>query len=78
MNRIRMTTFIKRSLKNQMIRRILTNIAANITEHHIISNLIFLRIIIPKLRISRQLIQKLTWTYGLFGQNDRVAFLHCT
>ncbi len=63
-------------------------VAANITEYHIISRLIFLRIIIPKFMKIRQLfhtknlcknIKKLTclkWgMYGIFCYNCRVASL---
>ncbi len=55
-------------------------VAANIIEYHIISKLIFLRIIIPKFMEKRQLfnlkmyvemskINKFKWTYGLFSHN---------
>ncbi len=39
-----------------MIRQILTNIVANITEYHIISKLIFFRIIIPKIHEDKAFI----------------------
>ena len=38
-------------------------VAANITEYHIISKLIFL---------DKHV---LNWTYGIFGQNERIATL---
>ncbi len=55
--------------------------AANVTEYHIISKLIFFRIIIPKF-IKMKIYVKcqistimFKWTYGLFGHNYRVAML---
>ncbi len=42
-----------RSSRNQIIRRILTNIAANVTEYHIILKLIFIKIVIPKFTIRQ-------------------------
>ncbi len=53
----RMTTFVKAKLKKSDDR---TNndkyrIAANITEYHVISKLVLLRIIIPKSMMIRQL-----------------------
>ena len=58
-----MTTFMKVKLKKSFdqMNIAVNRVAANITEYHIISKLIFLRII--------------TWTYKLFGQNYRVTTL---
>ncbi len=55
-------------------------VATNITEYHIISKLIFLRLITPKFMKKRRLfhvkmyvkmskINMFRWTYGLFGHN---------
>ena len=48
----------KRSSRNQIIRRILTNIVANITEYHIISKIIYHRIIIHDDKILRKITYK--------------------
>ena len=52
-----MTTFIKTKFKksDDQTNNDIYRIAANITEYHIISKLIFLRIIIPKFMKTRQL-----------------------
>ncbi len=59
-------------------------VAVNITEYHIISKSIFLRIIIPKFMMIRQSfrvknvrknVQSLKWTYGLFSHNYRNGML---
>ncbi len=71
----------KQSLRNQKIRRILTNIAANIAEYHIISKLIFLRIIHDKaiIFVKMYVKYKKTTCFKLdlqsFGQNYRVTSL---
>ena len=76
-----MTTFIKIKFKKSDDQ---TNnrVAVNITEYHIISKLIFLKIIILKFMVKSQLfhvkkskINKFKWMYGLFGHNYRVASL---
>ena len=69
-----MTTFIQTKFKKSDDQ---TNIykhkvAANITEYHIISKLIFLTIIIQKFTVKINMIK---WTYGHFGHNYRVAAL---
>ena len=52
-----MTTFIKAKIKKSDDQTDIDKyrVAANITEYHIISKLIFLRIIIPKFMMIRQL-----------------------
>ena len=77
-----MITFTKAKLKKSDDQ---TNIdkyrvSANITEYPIISKLIFLKIIIPKIMIIRQLLHEknvcknvkksicLKWTYGFYSQ----------
>ncbi len=63
-------TFIKARLIDKYI------VAANNTEFHIISKLIFLRIIISKFMMIRQLFHvKIVCTNRLFGPNRRVATL---
>ena len=77
-----MKTFIK--LKKLHIDKY--RVAANITEFHIISKLIFLRIITPKFTNIRELFHvkmyvemSKKWTYGLFGHTYQVAtLLYCT
>ncbi len=87
-----MTTFIKTKLKKSIDEK--TNIekyrvAANITEYHIISILIFLSNIIPKFMKIRQFIhvdmfikcQKsicLEWTYGLVKIIELLRLLQST
>ncbi len=60
-----MTTFIKTKFKKSDNQRNIDNyrVTANITEYHIISRLIFLRIIIQKLRKIMQFFHvKNVWT----------------
>ena len=84
-----MTTFIKAKLKKSDYQTNIDEyrVAVNITEYNTTSKLLFLRIIIPKFMKIRQLFHEknvskisknkhvLNWTYGLFGQNYRVATL---
>ena len=51
----RMTTFIKTKFKKSDDQTNIERVTANITEYHIISKLIFLRIIIPKFMKKWQL-----------------------
>ena len=50
--------YLKAKQKNQMTRRTLKNyiVAANITEYHILSKLIFLRTIIPKFHVDKAIL----------------------
>ncbi len=52
-----MKTFIKAKLKKSDIQTSIeiNRVAANITEYHTMSKLIFLRIFIPKFRMTRKL-----------------------
>ena len=79
-----MTTFIKKFKKsNDQTNIDKFRVAANITEYHSISKLIFLRIINAKFMKIRQIfhvnnVKKSTclkWTYGLFGNNYQIATL---
>ena len=79
-----MTAFIKTKLKRSNDETSIDKyrVAANITEYHIISKIIFLRLIIQKFMKKKRLfhvkmskINIFKWMYGLFGHNYRVAAL---
>ncbi len=83
----RMTTFIKTKFKKSDEKTNIDNyrIAANFTEYHIISKLIFLRIIITKFINIRQLFyvkmlvfKIAVWDFWLQLSIELLRFLHCT